>query len=334
MHEHTKKPIIAISMGDPAGISGEIICMSLEAALMRCRPIVFGHWPSFERAVKRVAPPVKIALVDNPQAPQGSAVAMIHCGPNGDPIHSPGLQSAVAQYAALERSVDAVLGGDCTALVTGPIAKNRVAEISPGFRGHTEYLAARSGLLADDVTMIFSSKTIAVGLMSTHLPLRAVADAISWPRFERTVRHLMTLLSLRGNRSRPSIAVAALNPHAGEGGLIGTEEEEILNPFCRKIAAQVDADITLPLPADMVFRDAFQGRYDAVVSVYHDQAMIPLKLGGIGQTVNVTMGLPFIRTSPDHGVAYDIVGTGNADPAGMRAAIDLAADLSAPRPAG
>jgi 4-hydroxythreonine-4-phosphate dehydrogenase len=284
------RPRIAITLGDPTGVGPEIAAAVLDHAASRADVIVFGQWPS----------PTGAALSDR-------AVAE-------------------AQLGALELAIDAALAGRCDAIVTAPISKASVAEISPGFTGHTGHLAARCGLHADDVTMVFASDTLAVGLVATHVPLRDVPGTITEARCERALRHVVQVASaLRPGRAL-RIAVAALNPHAGEDGLLGTEERDVLVPFCR--AARVRGlDVSDPIPADAVFRDALAGAYDGVISMYHDQAMIPLKLAGFGRTANVTVGLPFVRTSPDHGVARDLAGTGRADPSGMRLAVDIAVEL-------
>ena len=172
---------------------------------------------------------------------------------------------------------------------------------------------------------------LVVGLVSTHIAMRDVPDAVTPARVLRTFNHLVTMLTRMQPKEKPRIAVAALNPHAGEDGLFGTEEQELFAPLCETLSERDVATIQGPLPADAVYRDALAGRYDGVIAAYHDQAMIPLKLAGVGQMVNVTMGLPFIRTSPDHGVAYDIARTGRASPSGFTLALDLAVALSTKR---
>ncbi len=323
------KPVLAISSGDPAGISPEVLSRSLEQAADVCRPVVFGHWPTLKLAIELASPRVDIKLTETFSPPENGGISVMHCGPNGEAITRPDDRASAAQLAALERAVSGVLSGDCDGLVTAPVAKKLIAHISPGFSGHTEYLAERSGLGPDDVTMVFSSEKLAVGLITTHLPMRDAAVAVDPTRLERTLRHLTQMLSHLHPGKKLRIGVAALNPHAGEDGLIGSEERETIAPFCRDFSDIRQIDIIGPLPADVLFREAFAGRFEGVVAMYHDQAMIPLKLLGVGRTVNVTMGLPFVRTSPDHGVAYDIARTGKADPTGMRLAIELAAKLAA-----
>lgn len=318
------RPCVAVSMGDPAGISPEIVAECLDAAVPICRPLVFGHWPTFEDVLARYAPSAPVDVVSEMAPPQVGRVAFFPCGDSGDPITAPGKRCARAQLEALERAVDAVLARRFGAVVTAPVSKTQIATVLPSFSGHTEYLARRAGLRPDEVTMVFAAERLYVGLISTHIALRNAADAVTPARLRRTYRHLLEMAATLHPGRKPRIAVAGLNPHAGEGGLFGNEEQEILAPFCEAMQAAGEAEVSGPLSADAVYRDAVHGRYDGVVAAYHDQAMIPLKLAGLGQMVNVTMGLPFVRTSPDHGVAYDIARTGKADFGGFRVALELA----------
>lgn len=326
-----RKTRIAISLGDPAGISPEIIAETLVDRGNEAEVLVVGHWPSLKQALSRVGGhDLPICMVDTIRLEPGR-VAVLPVGPGGLPITTPGKESARAQFEALQRAVDAMLTGEFDALVTGPVAKNAIATLAPDFTGHTSYLARRAGLATDDVTMVFSSDNLFVGLVSIHIPLREVSDAMTPKRIRRTFGHLREMVQRTHPSTRPRIGVAALNPHAGEDGLFGNEETDMLIPFCREASRDSAVEVVGPLPADTIYREALAGRLDAVVAAYHDQAMIPLKLGGVGQMVNVTMGLPFIRTSPDHGVAYDIAGTGKADATGFRLAFDLACRLRDPK---
>jgi 4-hydroxythreonine-4-phosphate dehydrogenase len=326
MYTNTMKPILAISLGDPAGISPEIVAKNLPEASTRCNVVVFGHWPSLEQALEMSQTIIGIDLKSEPSPSEDGRVAVVHCGPDGESIDKPCEGAASAQCHSLKMAADAVIDGKCDALVTAPVSKSQVAQIWPEFTGHTEYLARRASVPPEDVTMVFASKTLSVGLVSTHLPLRDSSEQVKRPRLERTLRHLKQIFSSLEPGRRPRIGVAALNPHAGEGGLLGTEEADVIAPFCREFDGD-DVELIGPVPADVLFRDAFNGEYNGVISMYHDQAMIPLKLRGIARTVNVTMGLPFIRTSPDHGVAYDIARTDMANPSGMKLAIELATEL-------
>jgi len=318
-----------LTAGDPAGIGPEILLKALESVTKEFTPVVYGHWPSLERTHRDLGIDVPIFKGEFAgEARRGAALVLssfVADGPLGTPCRAAGQ----AQFAALERAVSDVLAGHCTALVTGPVSKLWVSRIKSGFAGHTEYLAGRCGVAPDDVTMLFVGETSAVGLVSTHLPLARVADAVTISRLERTFCHVIELLRARGAKGEIRVGVAGLNPHAGEGGLLGSEESEVIGPFCLRADRETDGvTVQGPFPADVLFRRAQSGDFDGIVALYHDQAMIPIKLAGVGRTVNVTMGLPFVRTSPDHGVAYDIAGTGRADQAGMIRAIELAVDLA------
>lgn len=324
------KKCIALSLGDPAGISPEITAKSLDCAVRLARPVVFGHGPSLERAMALVPASKRVELVPfDGAAPADGTAALCDTGPRTHgAIDTPSLQAADAQLGALERAVDAVLDGPCEALVTAPISKEWVARRMPGFTGHTEYLARRAGLRTDEVTMVFATERLLVGLVTTHLPLIEVPAAVTRARLQRTLGHLMELASRARPGARHRIAVAALNPHAGESGLLGREELDVIEPFCREAKEKLGLDVEGPVPADAVFKTALSGGYDAVVALYHDQALIPLKLQGFGTSVNMTAGLPFVRTSPDHGVGYDIAGQGRADDSGMRLAIVKAVEFA------
>jgi len=321
------RPKLAITLGDPTGIGPEITAAVLEEAALRADIAVFGHWPSLLRELKRRGHRIPVRIMDAmTRPPISEELTVIHTNTGEiDEGLSP-FEIATAQLRALDLAIDALLAGHCDVLVTAPVEKASVATISPGFKGHTEHLAARAGLRPDDVTMVFASRALAVGLLATHIALRDVPDTVTSERCERTLRHVVRTARALSPARSPRIAVAALNPHAGEGGLLGTEEQDVLVPFCEAARAR-GMDVSGPIAADAVFRDAFAGAYDGVVSAYHDQAMIPLKLCGFGRTANVTAGLPFIRTSPDHGTARDIAGKGIADPSGMRLAVDIALAL-------
>ncbi len=255
-------------------------------------------------------------------------IVFINCGKTKEPINKVGPDCAEAQIAALSAATDAMLSNAFSALVTAPVAKNAISSIIPNFTGHTEYLAERSGLQHDDVTMMFAADNLNVGLVSTHVAMSEVPAMITHKRLLRTFTHVAEMLKLSCANKTPKIAIAALNPHAGEDGMFGSEEITIIQPFCEEAKKLGIADVFGPLPADTLYRDAMSGQFDGVVAAYHDQALIPLKLGGVGQTVNVTMGLPFIRTSPDHGTAYNIARKGLADPAGFQTALKLAVKLA------
>jgi 4-hydroxythreonine-4-phosphate dehydrogenase len=238
-----------------------------------------------------------------------------------------------AQLAWIDEATDLVRSGLARALVTGPVSKHAIAS-SGGrarrFRGHTEHLAERLG--AREVVMAFWAERLVVSLVTTHLPLARVAKALAPAAVGTSVFHTADLVRRLGKK-RPHIAVAGLNPHAGEQGLLGPEETEKITPgieLARKrlARAKIVARVEGPIGAETAIRKAYAGTYDAVVAMYHDQATIPMKLVGFGDAVNVTLGLPIVRTSVDHGTGYDIAGKGEADARGMIAAIALAVRLS------
>lgn len=287
-------PTIAIAMGDPAGIGPEI---AFAAAADRrvtdvCEPVLYGPRTAAERARFR-----------------------------------PGELSAAAGRAALDAVEGAVadaLAGRLDAVATGPVHKEALALAGSAWRGHTEMLARLTG--ARDVAMMFDSPKLRVVLATVHVPLSAVPGLLTRERVE-TVIGLAAAHLPRFGVARPRLALAGLNPHAGEGGLLGAEDRDVLAPAAAAARAR-GIDVAGPLPADTVFRRAVDGRFDAVVACYHDQGLIPVKLAAFGEAVNVTLGLPIIRTSVDHGTAFDIAGRGIADAASLVQAVVLAARLA------
>jgi 4-hydroxythreonine-4-phosphate dehydrogenase len=238
-----------------------------------------------------------------------------------------------AQLAWIDEATDLVASGAARALVTGPVSKHAIAE-SGGrarkFRGHTEHLAERLG--AREVVMAFWSERLTISLVTTHVPLAKVPRALSAANVGAAVFFTADLAHRLGKK-RPRVAVASLNPHAGEHGLLGDEEIATIAPGVslgtkRLTRARLRAAVEGPIGAETAIRKAYAGTYDAVVAMYHDQATIPMKLVGFGDAVNVTLGLPIVRTSVDHGTGYDIAGKGTADASGMAAAIDLAVRLA------
>jgi 4-hydroxythreonine-4-phosphate dehydrogenase len=242
----------------------------------------------------------------------------------------PDALSGRAQVDYIVAATRAVLAGETAALVTAPISKEWAGKAGFAFPGHTEYLAEAAGV--EDFAMMLAGPRLRITLATTHLALRDVAGALSVARISSAI--VLTARSLRDGFgiAVPRVAVAALNPHAGEAGRFGDEEERLVRPALveaqrRLRATGVDAKLSGPHVPDAVFRQAAQGEFDAVVALYHDQGLIPIKLIHFDEAVNVTLGLPFVRTSPDHGTAYDIAGTGRARPHSFLAALDLAAAL-------
>ncbi len=222
---------------------------------------------------------------------------------------------------AVEAAVKLALAGEVDGIVTAPANKHALHLAGFPWPGHTEWLAHLAGDV--DVAMMLATERLRVVLVTTHVPLRDVPTLLTADKIVRTGRVTARALREWFGIPKPRLALCALNPHAGESGLFGDEEDRILAPAAAALGA------TGPLPADTVFVRALRGEFDAVLAPYHDVGMTAIKVAAFGQGVNVTLGLPFPRTSPDHGTAFDIAGSGKADPASMRAALELAAELAA-----
>ncbi len=285
------KPRIAITGGDPAGIGPEIAAKAAAdpRVLEVCEPVVY--------------------------APQAS-------GPF--PIGAVSAVAGRAAYDTIVRAVDDARAGRVAAIATAPINKASFAAAGIGWKGHTDLLAHLCSV--GRVAMMFHAPTLRVVLATVHVPLRDVARLLTRELVRETLRLTAGELRYFGV-AKPRLAVAALNPHAGEGGLMGFEDDEILMPAVRDLRDE-GLDVVGPIPGDTVFGRAVRGEFDCVMACYHDQGLIPVKLLAFGTAVNVTLGLPIIRTSVDHGTAFDIAGRGMADPGSMVEAVLLAADLA------
>ncbi len=281
---------IAITLGDPAGIGPEVIDKALASG----------------------------------QLPEGFKFAIIGDRKAGTP-GQPDKRSAAAALAALERSVTELKLGRAEAVVTGPVCKDRLQALGFPFPGQTEYYASAFGV--QNYGMLLTGKHLTVGLVTIHEALAAVPQLLTTDRIERIGKLTAAFLKRRGI-ARPRIAVAGLNPHAGENGAFGDEESRIISPAIAHLNAADVADFSGPAVPDAIFRDAARGECDAVICMYHDQGLIPIKLLDFDNAVNVTLGLPKPRTSPDHGTAYGIAGKNLADPSSMIAAIRLACELA------
>jgi 4-hydroxythreonine-4-phosphate dehydrogenase len=322
---------LAMTMGDPAGIGPE-----LALAAWRDRTgapfVVFAAPGVLAAAAKRTGFAVPIIETDS----AGARAAFS----NGLPVvplrnrveDAPGRPSAAnaaATIESIERAVGAVHQGEARALVTNPIAKATLYEAGFKYPGHTEYLGALVeawGAQAFPVMMIWS-ETLAVVPVTIHIPLADVGRALTADLIMRTGRIVDRDLRARFGVRRPRLAVAGLNPHAGEGGAMGTEEITIIRPAIEALKAE-GIDVVGPLSADTMFHAKARARYDVALTMYHDQGLIPVKTLAFDEGVNVTLGLPFVRTSPDHGTAFDIAGKGVANPASLIAALKLADRLT------
>ena len=283
-------PRILITLGDPAGVGPEVIDRALASG----------------------------------EIPAGSAIEILGDRSAGTP-GKPDTVSAAAALAALDEAVRQLKDGRADAVVTGPVSKEGLQALGFPFPGQTEYFADAFGV--GEYGMLLTGATLTVGLATIHEPLARVPQLLTRERIVRIGLLTADFLKRRGISS-PRIAVAGLNPHAGENGAFGDEESRVILPAIQKLNASGTAVFTGPAVPDAIFRDAARGDFDAVLAMYHDQGLIPLKLLDFESAVNVTLGLPKPRTSPDHGTAFSIAGKGLANPSSMIAAIRLACELA------
>jgi 4-hydroxythreonine-4-phosphate dehydrogenase len=312
------RPRLALTLGDPAGIGPEVALKALASPRRPDAAIrVFGPLGALRDRARRFGLPAPESLdVELHDVPADLA-------PLGRPSAAGGRAAAEAVLAAVREARQGAVDG----LVTAPLNKEALAAAGYAWPGHTEMLAEAAG--AADVAMMFVGGGLRVALLTIHQSLRTVPDALTVEGTCRIVRLVCRELPWFG-ALRARVAVCGLNPHAGEGGLFGREEQDVLAPAVARLRGE-NLAVDGPLPADTVFVRATRGEFDAVVAAYHDQGLIPVKLAAFGQAVNVTLGLPFVRTSVDHGTGFDIVEKGVADEGSLLAAIELAVSLSARR---
>ena len=302
------KPRLAITCGDPAGVGPEII-----ARWVLKRPRSVGH-------VTVLGPESWLAGLHGRCKAQLVAVGdEKFCAKPGKPT----VAGARVALAAMEVAAQGCTDGEFDAVVTGPVSKEWLAKISPGFVGQTEFFAARWG---GEPTMAFAGGKLRVALATWHVALSTVPSELTPERLERAVRRADWLCRAEGI-ARPRIAVCGLNPHAGEHGLLGDEEERWMKATLRRLRRGIPG-LSEPLPSDTVFMRALKGEFDATVAVYHDQGLAPLKAVDFDRSVNISLGLPHIRTSPDHGTAYGIAGHGKAEGGSFAAAVRMAERLA------
>lgn len=284
------KPRVAITAGDPAGIGPEIAAKAAADWRVRavCEPVIYETTPATPAPIGEVSP-----------------------------------QAGRAAFEAIVRAVEDARRRVVHAVATAPVNKAAFAAAGLGWKGHTDLLAHLCGVT--NVAMMFHSPKLRVVLATVHVPLRDVSRLLTRDLVLSTLRLTAQELPYFGVAA-PRLAVAGVNPHAGEGGLMGHEEAEVLVPAVRE-AVHEGLNVVGPLPADTVFVRAARGEFDCVLACYHDQGLVPVKLLSFGSAVNVTLGLPIVRTSPDHGTAFDIAGKGTADPGSMIEAVLLAAEL-------
>lgn len=321
------RPRVGISLGDPSGIGPEVVDRALASPAVRRAlvPVVFGDGPSFERlAVLRRLPPVEPGAALPASGP--ARVAVTELAAKDRAAGKPSRAGGKGQLAYVRAAVAAALRGELDALCTAPVSKEQITRAGVRFMGHTELLAEAFGR---EVLMLMDGPRVKVALATNHLALRDVPRALEKVRLAAQLQLLSASLQPVLGR-RPRIAVCGVNPHAGEGGLLGDEEVRTIAPAIA-LARRRGVDCTGPWPADGLFARPDHMPADVVLAMYHDQALVVAKALDFDRTVNVTLGLPIPRTSPDHGVAYDLAGKGRASAEPMVAALLKAAQLAAPR---
>ncbi len=309
-------PRVAITLGDPRGIGPEVVGKTLAEPPVEAEYVVVGP----DELVERLPAEERIGIGTLVSREQGTGNGMTRAGTV--PLEHAGHLTA----AAVLKAVELALAGAVDAIVTGPAEKRALHAAGYDYPGHTEWLAELAGGV--DVAMMLVAGSLRVVLVTTHIALRDVPSAVTIERVLKAGHITRCALETWWGIEDPRLAVCALNPHAGEGGLFGDEDEDLLEPAARELNAAG------PLPADTVFVRALKGEFDAVLAPYHDVGMTAVKVAGFGAGANVTLGLPFIRTAPDHGTAFDIAGKGIADPGSMREAVRLAAELAVMRGGG
>ena len=332
-----KRPLILITMGDPAGVGPEVILKALVLSEVHrvAVPVVVGDGEILERTAKTLDLPVRIRRIGSPEEAGSSAgtieVLSLSDLSGGISPGKPSAEGGKAAYDYIVSSTELILKGRADALVTAPVNKEIISLSGHPFSGHTELLAELSGVR--EFAMMLVGPKLKVCLVTTHIPLSEVPATLTVEEILSkaflTERALKDLFGI----GDPRIALCSLNPHGGEGGRMGKEESEILDPAIRE-AKRRGLSLEGPFPPDSLFFWAAQGKWDAVLALYHDQGLIPFKLLHFHEGVNLTLGLPFIRTSPDHGTAYDIAGKGLANPRSMIEAIRLAVRLAMGKAAG
>jgi 4-hydroxythreonine-4-phosphate dehydrogenase len=323
----TSKPIIAITCGDINGIGPEVALKALANPTVHriCDPILIGPTSAFDYYRRRMPKTVQAAL---------HSLSLIDALPSRSPLVKPGTISVAAGRiadAAIRAAAHLALAGKVQAIVTSPVSKKALHKAGGRFPGQTEMLQAITH--AKHGVMILVSGTMRVGLVTTHVPINDIATSLSVHLITKTVNVIHHALSSDWLIGKPRIAILSLNPHAGEHGDIGTEDRRIVIPAIKHLQTG-GLLVSGPFPADSFFGRYTPGVYDAIVAMYHDQGLIPVKMSARSRGVNVTVGLPIIRTSPDHGTAFDIAGKGAADPGSMIEAIRLAAQLAKNRMRG
>ncbi|HJT22777.1 MAG TPA: 4-hydroxythreonine-4-phosphate dehydrogenase PdxA [Nitrospira sp.] len=327
-----QRPLLGITMGDPAGIGPEVIAKALAGTTLRrlCVPLVIGSLPIMQRTVKQLKLKLDVVPVQGHggMAVLPTQIAML------DPLERPlermmqgiaAVETGAASVAFIKKAVQLAQAGCIDGMVTAPINKEAINMAGCHVPGHTELLAELTGTVESGMMIV--GGPLKIMFVTTHVAIKELPSVLTQEKIERGIRLAHRALTQLFGIKKPRIGVAALNPHAGEHGLFGDEEARVVLPAARAAQAK-GIPASDPLPADTLFGRAARGEFDGVVALYHDQGLIPLKLVAFGTCVNLTVGLPIIRTSVDHGTAFDIVGKGIADPGSLIEAVKLAAVLA------
>jgi 4-hydroxythreonine-4-phosphate dehydrogenase len=325
------KPIIGLTIGDPAGIGPEIVIKALSKSEIyeSCKPIVIGDLNLLKTISKKLNKKIKFKVLVRPSDSKGKAdtievIDLKNIDLKNLRIGEISKEAGKAALEYIEKAVLYAVGKEIDAIVTAPINKESIHLAGSTFIGHTELITALSGSKEEPLTM-FWVRGVRIFFLTRHLPLRKAIEAVKKEKIVETTVTVNNLLCMIGFE-KPKIVIAALNPHASDGGLIGDEEEKEIIPAIRDLQAK-GINVEGPAPADSVFHQALTGKYDAVLSLYHDQGHIASKTVDFYGTVSATLGLPFIRTSVDHGTAFDIAGKGIAESKSLEEAIRAAVDL-------
>lgn len=312
--------MILITVGDPGGVGPEVTVKALRR--VKYPVTVIGSIGILKRARDVCGIDVEFTPVDEP-VELSDSIPVIDLGGSETYQARPTPEGGLFSYLCIKRASDIILGGKADALVTGPVSKEAINLAGIPFRGHTELLAELAGVRR--TKMLLYLDELRVSHVTTHVSLREVPSLISEEEIVFTTEQTFSFLRKLGERGK--VGIASLNPHAGEGGLFGSEEISVIGPAIRRLR-ELGYDVEGPIPADTIFLRALRGEFRAIVAMYHDQGHIPVKLLGFNRAVNVTLGLPYVRTSVDHGTAYDIAGSCSADEGSMVNAISLAHRLS------
>ncbi|MDD2309885.1 MAG: 4-hydroxythreonine-4-phosphate dehydrogenase PdxA [Desulfuromonadaceae bacterium] len=327
------KPVIAITMGDPSGIGPEIIVKALQSSEIAeiCTPLVIGDRLALVRALVVCGSALKIheiaVAADARAVPNGHIplLALSHLTGSDMLYAAPTVAAGDAVYRYICAAAHLCLDGEVAAMVTAPISKEAMHRAGHDYPGHTELLAELCG--TDDFVMMLAGDILRVSLVTIHEALSDIPRLVTFEQVLKTIRITAEGIARLTGKGSPKLAVLALNPHCGEGGKFGTEETEIIAPAV-EAARREGIDAAGPLSADTLFHFAQQGEYDGVVAMYHDQGLIPLKMLHFDDGVNITLGLPIVRTSVDHGTAYNLAGTGKASAKSLLAAIRMAVGMT------